>query len=41
LAATTYWDRIRNKKRPTNSIQITYSEQLARGEVPFEERLKR
>jgi hypothetical protein len=41
LAATTYWDCIRNKKRPANSIQITYSEQLARGEVSSEERLKR
>jgi hypothetical protein len=41
LAATTYRDCIKHEKRPANSTQITYSERLARGEVSFEERLKR
>ncbi len=41
LAAPTYWDCIKHKKRTANSTQITYSERLARGEVSFKERLKR
>jgi hypothetical protein len=41
LAATTYWDCIKHVKRPPNSTQITYREQLDRGKVSFKERLKR
>ena len=40
LAATTYWDSIRHEKMPPNSTQITYREQLDRGEVSFKKRLK-
>ncbi len=41
LGATTYWDRIKHKKRPANSTQITHHKRLARGKVSFKERLKR
>ena len=38
---STYWDHIKHKKRPANSRQVTYQEQLATGNVCFAERLKR